>query len=406
MWWRIPRSQWSRQLGESNRQALYRLVQEGQTPGLVAYSNGIAVGWVSLGPREEFSVLGRSRVLKPVDAQAVWSVVCFFLRKGWRRQGHTLALLQAAIEFARGQGASILEGYPMEPVKPSYPAAWVWTGFASTFRRAGFHEVSRNSPTRPIFRIELTAKGPLKGVTGNPQNQQSEKAEGLLRELQAVANPANLPGMARYGINTQSALGISLPFLRTLARRTGKDPEVATLLWQSGVHEARILAGLIADPSGFTEESMEQWVKDFDSWDLCDQVCTNLFAKTPAAAKKAAEWCRRPQEFVRRAGFVMIAALAVHSRQLSDQQFCDFFPLLLEGASDERNYVKKAVNWALRQMGKRNLILHDAAISLAGQIRLLPAKTARWIAADALRELSRDATIQRVREKEARKKHR
>jgi 3-methyladenine DNA glycosylase AlkD len=337
--------------------------------------------------------------LKPIDAQPVWSVVCFFMRKGWRRQGHSLALLQAAIEFARGQGASILEGYPIEPAKPSYPATWAWTGFVSTFRQAGFNEAARNSPTRPIFRIRLVTKGPSKRVTNNPIGQQPEKTEGLLQELRGAANPANLAGMARYGINTHSALGVSLPFLRNLAKRIDKNSELAGLLWQSGVHEARILAGLIADPCGFSQESMEQWVRDFNSWDLCDQVCTNLFAKTPDAATKAAEWCRRPEEFVRRAGFVMIAALAVHSRQLSDQQFRDFFPLLLEGASDERNYVKKAVNWSLRQMGKRNLTLHHAALSLACQIQAIPSKTARWIAADALRELSREETITRVLKK-------
>jgi 3-methyladenine DNA glycosylase AlkD len=242
-------------------------------------------------------------------------------------------------------------------------------------------------------------KGPSKRVTKNPQSLQSVRAEELLRALREAANPANLAGMARYGINTQSALGISLPFLRNLAKQIGKDSELAGLLWQSGVREARMVAGLIADPSGFSQESMEQWVKDFNSWDLCDQVCSNLFAKTPYAVKKATEWCRRPEEFVRRAGFVMIAALAVHSRRLSDQQFRDFFPLLLEGASDERNYVRKAVNWALRQIGKRNIALHDAAVSLAGQIRVIPSKAARWIAADALRELSKEATIKRVREK-------
>ena len=243
-------------------------------------------------------------------------------------------------------------------------------------------------------------------MTKNQKSPQPEQAEEVMRELREAANPVNLAGMARYGINTQSALGVSLPFLRTLAKRIGKDSELAGLLWQSGVHEARMLAGLIANPCEFSQESMEQWVKDFNSWDLCDQVCNNLFAKTPYAVNKAIEWCRRPEEFVRRAGFVMIAALAVHSRQLSDQQFRDFFPLLLEGASDERNYVKKAVNWALRQMGKRNLTLHDAAISLAGQIRVIPAKTARWIAADALRELSRESTIKRVRQKIAKNTNR
>lgn len=243
-------------------------------------------------------------------------------------------------------------------------------------------------------------------MTKNQKSPQPEQAEEVMRELREAANPVNLAGMARYGINTQSALGVSLPFLRTLAKRIGKDSELAGLLWQSGVHEARMLAGLIANPCEFSQESMEQWVKDFNSWDLCDQVCNNLFAKTPYAVKKAIEWCRRPEEFVRRAGFVMIAALAVHSRQLSDQQFRDFFPLLLEGASDERNYVKKAVNWALRQMGKRNLSLHDAAISLAGQIRVIPSKTARWIAADALRELSRESTIKRVRQKIAKNTNR
>jgi 3-methyladenine DNA glycosylase AlkD len=188
-----------------------------------------------------------------------------------------------------------------------------------------------------------------------------------------------------------------MPLLRALAKDIGKDHALAMRLWKSGIHEARILAGLIAVPSLTTEALMETWAKDFDSWDVCDQVCSNLFDKTAHAYGKALEWSRRKEEFVRRAAFVIMAATAVHDKHSPDERFEAFFPSIEAAASDERNFVRKAVNWALRQIGKRNKHLHAQAIAVAQGLRNREEKSARWIAADALRELHSAAVMKRFK---------
>ena len=210
----------------------------------------------------------------------------------------------------------------------------------------------------------------------------------LVNQLKANANPAGLPQLVRFGINPATALAVRTPILRTMAKKIGKSHELAQQLWDTNIHEARILAGMIDDPAQVTEQQLEQWVLDFNSWDLCDQVCSNLFDKTPVAHDKAQEWARRDEEFVKRAGFTLMACLSVHDKKATNQQFLLFFPLIKEKSVDERNFVKKAVNWALRQIGKRNLALNQAAITLAQEIQTINAKSARWIANDALRELT------------------
>ena len=194
--------------------------------------------------------------------------------------------------------------------------------------------------------------------------------------------------MARYGINPTNTLGVSIRALREMAREIGRDHRLASQLWASGVHEARILACLIDEPALVTEAQMERWAKDLDSWDVCDQCCGNLFDKTPLAYRKAAEWGRRDEEFIRRAGFVLMARLAVHDKAASDRRFLRFLPMIQQASVDERNFVKKAVNWALRQIGKRSPGLHRAALRTARAIRAKDSRAARWIAADALRELT------------------
>ncbi|MCX6995558.1 MAG: DNA alkylation repair protein [Kiritimatiellaeota bacterium] len=207
--------------------------------------------------------------------------------------------------------------------------------------------------------------------------------------MQARANPANVAGMARYGIRSKNMLGVSMPAMRQLARRIGRDHDLAQELWASGILEARILAGLMDQPARVTAGQMERWARAFDSWAVCDQVCSNLFDKTPLAWIKAVAWAGRRAEFVKRAGFVLMAALAVHDKQAADAAFRPFFRLMVREATDERNFVKKAVNWALRQVGKRNPALRRTAMQTARRIRQLDSRAARWIAADALRELSR-----------------
>lgn len=209
----------------------------------------------------------------------------------------------------------------------------------------------------------------------------------LIERLKLMENPANVAGMARFGINPKSTLGISVVTLRKIAREAGKDHALALKLWSSGIHEARILACFVADPKKVTPALMNRWVKDFDSWDVCDQCCMNLFDKTPFAYEKAKEWSQRKEEFVCRAGFALMAGLAVHDKKASNKSFQDFFPLIQKAATDSRNYVKKAVNWALRQIGKRNAFLHREAMRTANQIAKMDSSSARWIAADAIREL-------------------
>jgi len=219
--------------------------------------------------------------------------------------------------------------------------------------------------------------------------------KAVLAELKKMGDPESAAGMARYGINTERALGISIPKLQGLAKKIGKNHLLADALWSSGIHEARILACMVDDPQQVNTQQLEQWVKQFDSWDLCDQCCNRLFGKTKYAAQKSLEWACRPEQFIKRAGFVLMAVMAVHAKNTTDRQFDSFFRLIKKEACDERNFVKKAVNWALRQIGKRNLALNKKAIAVAEEIQQLESKSARWIAKDALRELTAEK-IQKI----------
>ncbi len=218
-----------------------------------------------------------------------------------------------------------------------------------------------------------------------------------MRKLKSLANPQTRAGMSQFGIPTQHALGISIPVLRKLASETGKDHELAGRLWESAIHEARILAAFVDDACKVSETQMERWAADFDSWDICDACCGNLFDRTPFAYEKAREWSRRPEEFVKRAGFALMATLAVHDKLAADSAFHAFLPNIWDECNDSRNFVKKAVNWALRQIGKRNLRLNRAAIRAAKQIRDVNFPAARWIASNALRELTSDAVQRRLK---------
>jgi len=222
-------------------------------------------------------------------------------------------------------------------------------------------------------------------------------SEQIISELKVLSNPEAVQGMARFGINPDLTLGVSIPALRSMAGRVGKDHLLALELWDTGIHEARILAAFIDIPLQVTEAQMERWANDFDSWDVCDQVCSNLFDKTEYAYRKAIDWSGRDGEFVKRAGFTMMAALAVHDKKAPDDHFVRFLDIVKEKAGDNRNYVRKAVNWALRQIGKRNLHLNTMAIETAKEIQLADTKAGRWIAADALKELASDRVQERLR---------
>jgi len=224
------------------------------------------------------------------------------------------------------------------------------------------------------------------------------KNDDIIKKLKELSNPEAVAGMARYGINPENTFGVSVPNLRQIAKEAGKDHALAQQLWSSGIHEARILASMVDDPRLVTEEQMESWVKDFDSWDVCDQCCMNLFARTEFATQKAAEWSSNDKEFIKRAAFVLMARLSLRSNKADNDFFEPFFLLIKSGADDGRNYVKKAVNWALRQIGKRNLGLNRRAIKVAEEIQNTDSKSARWIAANALRELTSPAVRQRLRD--------
>ncbi len=221
----------------------------------------------------------------------------------------------------------------------------------------------------------------------------------VLQKLKSLSDPKAVAGMARFGINPENTYGVSIPNLRAMAKEIKRDHALAQQLWASRIHEARILASMIDSPEMVTGEQLEKWVKDFDSWDVCDQCCMNLFEKTGFAYQKAVEWSSNDTEFIKRAGFVLMARLAVSDKKAGDEQFKPFLPIIKREATDSRNFVKKAVNWALRQIGKRNLSLNGQAVETAKEIQVMDSKSARWVAADAIRELTSEAVLKRLQAK-------
>jgi len=235
------------------------------------------------------------------------------------------------------------------------------------------------------------------------------RAAGLLEALRCLGSEAGREGMARYGINVENAFGASVYELRRLAKGLGRDHELALALWATGNHEARVLACFVDDPTLVTERQMEAWVRGFDSWDLCDQVTTSLFDLTNHAWAKAVDWAERSGEWERRAGFALMAGLAVHDEAAANADFVELLPLVERAAFDERNFVKKAVNWALRNIGKRNRGLNAAAVACAERIHRAAnaqaggerggdesTRAARWVATDAFRELTSTKVRKRV----------
>jgi len=221
---------------------------------------------------------------------------------------------------------------------------------------------------------------------------------GLLREQ---ARPAELAGMARFGMATEGRLGLAIPTLRALARQIGRHHALALQLWDTGIPDAQILAAMVAEPARFTSTQMDAWARTMGSWDVCDQACNNAFGASPLAWKKVVQWAGRREEFVRRSAFSLLATLATHDKQADDARFVDALALIEAAADDERNFVKKAVNWALRGIGKRNAALNAAAIGCAQRLQRSGSRSARWIAADALRELGSAAVQDRLSQRQA-----
>ncbi len=222
--------------------------------------------------------------------------------------------------------------------------------------------------------------------------------EEIIKELESLSSPEDVKGMVRFGITPEKTYAVRIPELRRIAKATGKDHQLALKLWEADYRETKILDCMIEDPKTLTEEQMDKWVSEFDYWEICDQCCMKLFRMTPFAYKKIFEWSQREEEFTKRAAFTLIAVLAVHDKVSDDSKFEQFFPIIIRESTDNRNYVKKAVNWALRHIGKRNLNLNRKAIEIAQQIQKMDLKSANWIARDALRELESDKIQNRLRE--------
>ena len=220
--------------------------------------------------------------------------------------------------------------------------------------------------------------------------------EEVIKKLKSLTNSEAIVGMARYGITPKNTYGVSIPNLRKIAKQVGINHKLAQRLWRADIRETKILASMIDNLKIVSEEQLEHWVKEFDYWEICDQCCMNLFEKTKFAFKKAIDWSVKEEEFIKRAGFVLMARLAVSDKKADNKKFEEFFPIIKRESTDERNYVKKAVNWALRQIGKRNLNLNSKAINAAKQIQKMDSKAAKWIAADALRELTSESVKKRL----------
>ena len=223
-----------------------------------------------------------------------------------------------------------------------------------------------------------------------------ERVDAIVAELRALGSEEGRAGMARFGINVEKAFGVSMAAARPLARKYRRQHDLAAGLWAAGFHEARILAALIDDPKLVTRRQMDDWAAEFNSWDLCDQACMKLFAKTPFVSEQVAKWAKDKREFVRRAAFATIAGYAVHAKKAANDEFLPFLKHIEAHATDQRNFVRKAVNWALRQIGKRSMALHAPALALAEKLAASDDKTARWIGKDAVKELSDPKQIARL----------
>ncbi len=225
-----------------------------------------------------------------------------------------------------------------------------------------------------------------------------KELDEILAQFEQLRNTKNIAGMARFGIKAteKDAFGISVVTLRKIAKPYKKNQPLAEALWKTGWHEARVMASMVADPDKFSEKLMDRWVLDFDSWDTCDQCCVNIFRYLPFSYDKIEEYAQSEKEFVRRTAFSLIATLAVGDKVQSDRVFAGFLPLIERYAIDERNFVRKAVNWALRGVGKRSKALYPKALKTAEKLSLSADKTARWIGKDACRELTNPITNPKV----------
>jgi 3-methyladenine DNA glycosylase AlkD len=229
-----------------------------------------------------------------------------------------------------------------------------------------------------------------------------ETVRAVLASLKRSGNKKTRDGLSRYGIPADKAVGVSVGKLRQLAKRFGRNHELALALWETDCYEARMLASFVDEPGRVTPHQMDRWSRDFDNWAICDTICFHLFDRTPHAWRKIPQWARRRDEFVKRGAFALLASLTVHDKQAEDERFLRGLVLVERAADDERNFVKKAVNWALRSIGKRNAALHAAAVAVAHRLADKDSPAARWVGKDALRELISPAVTRRLAKRSAR----
>jgi 3-methyladenine DNA glycosylase AlkD len=252
---------------------------------------------------------------------------------------------------------------------------------------------SSSIPTRRFRARQISAKKPEEWTVRR-----------AMSELKRRGQRRNVEGMARFGIRAKKVYGVSKPMLDAIARKIGKNHALGRQLWETGNHDARVLGALISEPAKVTADQMEEWVKDFDNWDVCDGTCCHLFVEAQPAWEKAFVWSRRKKEFEKRAGFALAAFLAIHDKTAGDEPFEGYLRVIEREAWDDRNFVCKAVNWALRNIGKRNARLNRKAIATAERIKKGGTRAGRWIAADALRELKSEAVQERLRRQKTRQK--
>lgn len=232
-----------------------------------------------------------------------------------------------------------------------------------------------------------------------PMSREDWDVSRIVSELKRLGTQRNVDGMARFGIRAKICYGVAKPSLDALAKRIGQSHTLAVQLWETGIHDARILAGMVDVSAEVTASQMENWVREFDNWDTCDGTCCHLFVFAKPAWEKAVAWSTRENEFEKRAGFALVAYLAYRDKTAPNRAFKDYLKVIEREAGDDRNFVRKAVNWALRNIGKRNLALNAAAIATAKRLHKSNLAVTRWIAADALRELQSGAVQQRLRRK-------
>jgi len=230
-----------------------------------------------------------------------------------------------------------------------------------------------------------------------PRSPPGWKPDRVVAELRRLGSKRHRAGMARFAIPSDRAFGVPMNRVHALAKRLGRSHELAQALWETGWYEARLLAAFVDEPARVTPLQMDRWCRDFDNWAVCDTVCFHLFDRTPHAFSKVARWAKRKGEFQRRAAFALLASVGAHDKKTGDEPFARCLPLIERGASDERNFVKKGVSWALRVVGRRSPALHRASVALAKRLAASGEPASRWVGKDALRDLSRPAVVARLK---------